>query len=134
MIFLQSVADYIRTGQATQALLSLIKRHRPIISFDEERSNRPPRYIVVVKDYKAGMKIDDIADKHGCSKGTIHRYARMAGLSRPNESNVRDSILAMYQLGKPIAEIAAKLGVSQALVSKYASEAKINRRQFRKRA
>lgn len=132
MIFLQAAADYIRTGRAIAALASLLRKRKPLISFLSERENRPPRYIAVVNAYKAGDRIDDIASRFGCSRGTVHRYARMAGLYRPNESSVRDGIIAMYQLGKPIATIAAHFGVSQALVSKYATEAGINRNKRRK--
>jgi len=132
MIFLQHVADYMRTGKAIEALRKLLRRHQPIINFNIERDNRPPRYIEVVKAYRNGDRIDDIATRFGCSRGTVHRYARMAGLFRPKESSVRDGIIAMYQLQKPIAEIATKFGVSPSLVSKYASEAKINRNPHRK--
>lgn len=132
MIFLQTVADYMRTGHAVKALLALLRKRRTIITFDIERENRPPRYVEVVKAYRNGARIDDIATKFGCSRGTVHRYARMAGLFRPKESNVRDGILAMYQQGKPIAEIAAFFGVSTALVSKYANEAGIGRNPHRK--
>lgn len=131
MIFLQTVADYVRTGRAAKALLGLLRKRRPIITFDIERDNRPPRYVEVVKAYRNGDRIDDIAAKFGCSKGTVHRYARMAGLFRPKESNVRSGILAMYQQGKPISEIAAFFGVSIALVSKYANAAGIGRNPHR---
>ena len=132
MIFLQHVADYFRTGRAIAALKSLLRRPRKIINFEVERDNRPPRYLEVVEAYKANTPIADICGRFKCSKNTVHRYARMAGLYRERESTVRDGILAMYQLGKPVAEIAAKFGVSQSLVSKYATEAGINR--YKKRA
>ena len=132
MIFLQHVADYIRTGKAIDALRKLLHRPPPLINFETERNNRPPRYVAVVNAYKANTPIDDICVQFKCSRNTVHRYARMAGLYRPKESTVRDGIIAMYQLGKPIAEIAVKFGVSQALVSKYATEANINRNPHRK--
>lgn len=132
MIFLHHVADYVRTGSAIRALKALLRRPKPLISFVRERENRPPRYVAVVKAYKEDLPIDDIVKKFGCSKGTVHRYARMAGLYRPKESTVRDGILAMYQLKKPIAEIAAHFGISPALVSKYANEAGIGRNPHRK--
>ena len=134
MIFLQHVADFIRTGKAADALRKLLRRPSPIITFEAERNNRPPRYIEVVTAYRDGTPIKDICATFGCSKNTVHRYARMAGLYRPNESSVRDGVIAMYQLGKPIVEIAAKFGVSQSLVSKYASEAGINRHPHKKPA
>ncbi len=127
MIFLQHVADFVRTGRAITGLRKLLDRRRRLINFKEERENRPPRYLEVVQAYKNGMPIEQIVVKFQCSTNTVHRYARMAGLYRPKESKVRDGILAMYQQGKPVAEIAAFFGVSQALVSKYASEAGIKR-------
>src|SRR5690348_11577271 len=127
MVFFQDAANYIRTGRPIKALAALLRRRRPLISFIAERENRPPRCVEVTTAYKEGMPINDICDKFGCSKSTVHRYARMAGLHRPKESTVRDGILAMYQLGKPITEIAAHFKVSQALVSKYANEAGIGR-------
>lgn len=132
MIFLQTVADYVRTGRAIKALANLLRKHKSIIPFDVERDNRPPRYVAVIKAYRENLPIDEIANKFGCSKTTVHRYARMAGLYRPRESTMRDGILALYQQGKPIAEIAARLGVSPALISKYANEAGIGRNPHRK--
>lgn len=134
MILLQHAADYIRTGKAIKDLLRLLRRRKPIISFEAERDNRPPRYVEVTRAYKEGMPINDIMLKFGCSKNTVHRYARMAGLYRPKDSPVRDGILAMYQQGKPIAEISAALGVSPALISKYANEAGIGRNPHRAQA
>ena len=133
MIFLQVAADYIRTGRPFKVLADLLHRRTKLISFIDERENRPPRYVAVMRAYRDGTPIKDIEARFGCSKNTVHRYARMAGLYRPNESSVKDGILAMYQLGKPIATIAAHFGVSQALVSKYATEAGINRKPDRRR-
>jgi len=127
MILLQTVADAIRFNRPLHALRKLMQR--PLISFRRERENRPPRYVAVIEAYKSGMPIDDIAAKFGCSKTTVHRYARMAGLYRPNESSVRDGIVAMRQQGKPIAEIAARFGVSQGLVSRYCTKAGLGRKK-----
>lgn len=133
MIILQAVADYVRTGRPFKILTDLLKRRKKIISFIVERENRPPRYVAVTKAYQEGQPIKDIEHRFGCSKTTVHRYARMAGLYRPKESSVRDGIIAMYQMGKPISQIAVHFGVSQALVSKYATEAGINRKSDRRR-
>lgn len=133
MIFLQHAADYIRTGHPIKALADLIlrRKRKPLISFPEERENRPPRYIAVTNAYRDGLPISEICAKFGCSKNTVHRYARMAGLYRPKESPLRDSILAMYKSGEPIAQIAKTLNISQALVSKTAGQAGILRKPRR---
>lgn len=132
---IQSAADYVRTSRGPKMLLALIQRVRKIISFTEEHANRLPRAVRVTTAYKRGEPIDNIVAAFGCSRGTVLRYARMAGLpKRPKhfDAEIRKGVIAMYQQGKPIAEIEARLGVSQAYVSKTATEEGINRRKFRK--
>lgn len=132
---IQTAADYIRTARAPLALLRLIRRVRTIISFTEEHANRLPRAVKVTTAYKRGEPVGDIVTEFGCSRGTVLRYARMAGLpKRPKhfDAEIRKGVIAMYQQGKPLAEIEARLGVSQAYVSKTATEEGINRRKFKK--
>jgi uncharacterized protein YjcR len=45
----------------------------------------------VLADYRAGMRVVDIRDKHGVSLGTINSWARKAGLRRNGTSSVRKS-------------------------------------------
>lgn len=133
---IQTAADYIRTSRAPKALLRLIRRVRHIFTFAEEHANRLPRYIRVTNDYRRGRPVGDIETIYGCSKSTVLRYARLAGIPRRPRSfepGIRNAVIAMYQQRKPIAEIEARLGVSQAYISKTATEEGINRRKFTKR-
>lgn len=131
---LQDAARYwlnSRPSRAFQAFVAQIKR---IFTFTEERANRLQRFPKVVDDYRNGLPVADIEAKYGCSRGTVLRYARLAGLDkRPKgDAERRRGIIALYETGAPIARIAAEMGVSQALVSKIATEEGINRRQFAK--
>lgn len=132
---IQAAADYVRTSRGPKLLIALITRVRKIISFTKEHANRLPRYVRVTAAYKSGQPVRDIESKFGCARGTVLRYARMAGLpKRPKhfDAEIRKGVIAMYQQGKPVAEIEARLGVSQAYVSKTATEEGINRRKFKK--
>jgi hypothetical protein len=132
---LQAAADYIRTSRAPKALRELVARVRRIITFAEEHANRPVRYIRVTAAYKLGKPVKDIVAEYGCCRGTVLRYARLAGLpKRPKhfDADVRNAVIAMYRDGRPLAEISARLGVSQAYISKTATEEGINRRRFSK--
>ena len=133
---LEDAARYWMTSRPTKAFLAFVKQVRRIFTFTEERANRLQRFPKIVDDYKAGFPVADIEAKYGCSKQTVLRYARLAGLEkRPKgDSDRRRGIIALYQQGRPIAQIAAQMGVSQALVSKIATEEGINRRNFRRQA
>lgn len=134
-VTIQTAADFIRTnGPAPPELAELIAVAANVVDFEAERANRPPRFIEVVGDYRNGVPVADIVKKYQCSKGTVLRYARMAGLpTRPKgfADNRRDLVIEMYKSNRPIAEIAAAMGVSQAYVSKTAVEEGINRRVFK---
>lgn len=132
---LQIAADYIRTGKVPRGFFAFIRQVRRIFTFTQERANRLIRYIEITRAYKAGKPVREIEAKYGCSRQTVLRYARLAGLPKRPKGDVdrKAAIIAMYQQQKPIAEIAARLGVSQALVSKTATEAGINRRNFKPR-
>jgi len=133
---LDDAAKFWATARPTKAFLAFVAQVRRIFTFTEERANRLQRFPKVVDDYRAGVPVADIEAKYGCSKHTVLRYARMAGLEkRPKgDADRRRGIVALYQQGLPIATIAARMGVSQALVSKTATEEGINRRQFAKKA
>lgn len=133
---LEDAAKYWATSRPTKAFLAFVAQVRRIFTFTEERANRLQRFPKLVDDYKAGLPVADIEAKYGCSKHTVLRYARMAGLEkRPKgDAGRRRGIIALYQQGLPIATIAAQMGVSQALVSKTATEEGINRRRFERRA
>jgi DNA invertase Pin-like site-specific DNA recombinase len=101
------------------------------------RANRPPRFIEVVADYRNGVPVADIAKQYQCSRGTVQRYARMAGLpirSKGFAEKRRTLVIEMYKSGRLVKEIAAAASVSHAYVSKVAVEEEINRRIFKMRA
>ncbi|MCW2195124.1 transposase [Bradyrhizobium elkanii] len=133
---LEDAARYWASSRPSKAFLAFVAQIRRIFTFTEERANRLQRFPRIVNDYRDGIPVADIEAKYGCSKQTVLRYARLAGLDkRPKgDAERRRGIIALYQQGRPIAEIAARMGVSQALVSKIASEEGINRRNFRRRA
>jgi transposase len=129
---LKSAASFVRTSKAPKALLSLFSTARKVITFTQERLNRPVRFVVVANAYRRGMPVREIETKYGCSKSTILRYARLAGLSKRErgfDPGIRNAVVALYVQGRPIAEISARLGVSQAYISKTATEEGINRRR-----
>lgn len=136
MLTLQHAAHFVRTSRAPSGLLSILRRFRNIFTFAQERANRLARFVRVVRAYRLGKPVRDIESEYGCSRGTVLRYARMAGLpTRPKHFDpaIRKAVIALYQQDKPIAEIQTRLGVSQAYISKTATEEGINRRNFKKR-
>jgi transposase-like protein len=131
---LEDAARYWSTSRPSKAFAAFVAQVKRIFSFTEERANRLQRFPKVVDDYRSGVPVADIEAKYGCSRGTVLRYARLAGLEKRPKSDAdrRRGIIALYQTGAPIAQIATQMGVSQALVSKIASEEGINRRNFAK--
>lgn len=132
---LKDAASFLRTGRTVPGLRTFMALIRRIFTFTQERANRLTRFLVIVKAYKRGMPVRDIEEQYGCSKQTVLRYARLAGLPRRDrgfDPTVRRAVIAAYKLGKPIAEIQARFGVSQAYISKTATEEGINRRVFSK--
>lgn len=131
---LEDAARYWASSRPSKAFLAFVAQIRRIFNFTEERANRLQRFPKVVDDYKDGVLVADIEAKYGCCRGTVLRYARLAGLEKRPKGDVdrRRGIIALYQQGKPIAQISAQMGVSQALVSKIATEEGINRRKFSK--
>ena len=132
---LKDAAKYWMSSRPTKAFIAFVAQVRRIFTFTEERANRLQRFPKLVEDYINGVPVADIEAKYGCSRNTVLRYARMAGLDkRPRrDADRRRGIVALYQSGVPVAQIAARMGVSPALVSKIATEEGINRRQFAKR-
>lgn len=132
---LADAARYWVNSRPSKAFAAFVAQIRSIFTFTEERANRLQRFPKVANDYRDGMPVADIEAKYGCSRGTVLRYARLAGLEkRPKgDADRRRGIVALYQQDKPIAEIAARFGVSQALISKIATEEGINRRKFARR-
>jgi uncharacterized protein YerC len=131
---LEDAAKYWTSSRPSKAFLAFVAQVRKIFTFTEERANRLQRFPKIADDYRDGVPVATIEAKYGCSKQTVLRYARMAGLEkRPKgDADRRRRIIALYQQGKPIAEISVQMAVSQALISKIATEEGINRRRFSK--
>lgn len=127
---LADAANYIRNRRAPRSLPALVASIKRILKFPEERANRLARYIVVTRAYMAGEDVARIAERYGCSRHTVLRYARMAGLPvRPKHfpAEIKRAVLADYRRGLPVMDIARLHDVSQGFVSNAASEAGINR-------
>jgi transposase-like protein len=136
MIALRAAIDYVTGGKVAAPLRAAFARVRSVVTFTQERANRVVRYIAIVRAYKAGVAIRDIENRWGCSRSTVLRYARSAGLAKRERGlpqDTRAAVLDLYRDGRPVAEIAETCGVSQAYVSKEATAAGINRRTFSKR-
>lgn len=136
MINLKTVAEYVRTSRGPKLLLNILKNVRWVFTFTQERANRVKRFIRIVNAYKAGVAVLKIEKDYGCTKSTVLRYARLAGLPKRDkgfEPDVRRATISLYKDNIPIAQISAQLSVSQAYVSKVATEEQINRRNFKKK-
>lgn len=112
-----------------QRILLAVRR---VFSFTAERSNRMARFVVITRAYKKGEAVQAIANRHGCDRTTVLRYARLAGLpKRPRHfpADVRADVIRSYcdERRLPVAEIAALHEVSPAYVSKVAREEGISR-------
>jgi hypothetical protein len=135
---LETAADYVRTSHAPDPFLAVITRIRQTFSFTDERANRCVRFLEIVRDYRAGIMINDIVAKHGCTRGTVLRYARLVGCPKRPKSDdpMRHAkILAMTKRKKrpSAADIAAACQCSIALVSKIEREAGLPRYEIKTR-
>lgn len=137
MLALKDAARYLH-NRASKSVISIFEGFRSVFTFSTERINRLRRFIVIVRAYKAGDDVNQIADRFGCSRSTVLRYARLAGLpKRPKSTLVtgtKEAVLRDYQIrggdGRPlypITTIAEMNNVSPAYVSTVAREAGISR-------
>lgn len=132
---LKDAAEYVQSRKAPRPLVAIIMAIRRVFNFTHERSNRLARFVKIAAAYKLGKPVRDIESQYGCSRGTVLRYARLAGCPKRDrgfDPKVRIATITLYQQGKPLAEIQALLGVSQAYISKTATEEGINRRNFKR--
>lgn len=130
MFKLSEAAEYLITSKATSAFKAFIAQITRIITFTQERANRLTRFMIIVKAYKSGALVSDIANKYGCSQWTVLRYARLAGLpNRPREAYTdrKDAVLAELQRGDKLKDIAKRHSCSEAYVSGVAKKAGLNR-------
>src|ERR1700761_2823409 len=106
---LATAAEYWRTSKAPKAFFAFIKQITRVFTFTVERANRLMRYVEIVSAYKKGTPVKDIEDKYGCSRNTVMRYARSAGLEkRPKHfpDDTRAKVIRAYKEGLPIKAIA----------------------------
>jgi len=126
---LQDAARYV-TGKRTEPLPALVASIKRILKFPQERANRLARYVIITRAYQKGESVEQISARFGCSRGTVLRYARMAGLpTRPKHfpADVRRAVIRDYKAKMPVADIARLHEVSPAYVSKIAREQGISR-------
>lgn len=127
---LSDAAEYIKTGKAITGFLSVIRSVYRVFTFTYERSNRIARYVVIVRAYKKGVMVNDIQEKYGCSRQTILRYARLAGLpKRPKHFplQTKEAVIQDWKNGMRLRDISRKHGVSEAYISKTMKELGLSR-------
>lgn len=127
---LKVAADYFQTARAPKAFFAFVLQIRNIFSFYKERANRLARFLQIVHAYKNGRPVRDIEDEYGCSRNTVLRYARMAGLpKRPkaDDPERHAKIIKMSKLGLSQDAIAESCNCSVALVSKVEHAAGLGR-------
>lgn len=130
MITLKSAGEFLAAPKLPAAFLRIIASVRRVFSFTQERANRLARFVRIVNAYRLGKPVRDIEAQYGCSRSTVLRYARVAGLDRRPKGfqpDVKQATIAALQAGKPLAEISALLGVSEAYASKVAKANGLNR-------
>ncbi len=66
----------------------------------------------IVRLYRNGMKLNDIAEACGCSLSTINRISRNAGCERRYESSDLDEILCLLEQGLTFKQVSLKIGKS----------------------
>lgn len=130
-ITLQTAANYVLTAKAPRAFLLLVQRVKRVITFAQEHANRPVRFIRVVHAYKNHKPVQDIVNEFGCSRTTVLRYARMAGLPKRPKSDDPERRAKIVKLAKQGGmsqkQIAAACDCSVALVSLAEHEAGLSR-------
>lgn len=106
------------------------------LSLELERSRRQTRALEIIMRYASGDAVEDIRADYDCSKNTVLRHARNAGLAkRPKHfpAEVREAVVRQYKLGWPLAKIAELNGVSMAYISKTAAEDGLEMRKPQKK-
>lgn len=99
-------------------------------SMQRERALRTTRSMSIIQDYAKGRPVQDMVDFYECSRNTILRLARLAGLpKRPKcfPTKIKESTLVLLKRGVPLKDIQQKLKVSPAYASKLAKQHGLNR-------
>jgi len=119
---LYKIAEAFRAGNPPEP--------SPNFDFEAERQNRPPRFLDIVTDYAAGHTVNSIIEKYKCSKGTVLRYARLAGPPKREkhfDNSIRSQAIDLLKSGAPIKSISSMLNVSEAYVSIVAKASGLSR-------
>lgn len=127
---LETAAAYLNGARTPNEFNAFLKQVKETIGFHEERANRLKRFLQIIYDYKNGVGVYEITCSYGCSKNTVLRYARIAGLPQRERSfgkGTRDEVIRLYRARIPVKQIAKDLKVSPAYISRTASEEGINR-------
>jgi DNA invertase Pin-like site-specific DNA recombinase len=75
----------------------------------------PEQKVDILKLYQEGMTVDDICETVGCSKPTLYRYIRMAGLSREIPEDAVTKAIRLYrETDLPVPAICEQTGISKA--------------------
>lgn len=70
--------------------------------------------IMLVKDYKAGLTANQIAEKYGCYRTTVSKYLKSSGVimrNCPLSDAQIDQAVRLYRSGLSCVEVSKKLGV-----------------------
>src|SRR5687768_10172738 len=96
---LQIAADFVRTRKAPRAFHAFIAQIKRIVTFTQERANRLTRFLAIVRAYRGGTPVKNIEERFGCSRQTVLRYARLAGIPKRDKGfgpRVRAATIALY--------------------------------------
>jgi DNA invertase Pin-like site-specific DNA recombinase len=96
------------------------------LSMQIDHRRRLDRMLEIVRQYRDGIPVIEIAEEFDCSRGTVLRLARAAGLA-PRSKRLftqvqRDEALRRFDNGEPLDHIANVLGTSVAWVSHLARD------------
>ena len=100
------------------------------LSIQVERSLRTTRSMMIIDRYANGDPVQEIADDFECTRGTVNRLARAAGLPKRPKSfpvSTRQAVIKDLKTERYYSEIAARHKVSEAYISLVAKDEGLNR-------
>jgi|SRR5215471_2152112 len=76
---------------------------RNALSLDRERERRILRTLAIIKEYRDGFKMREIAEKYDIGVPTVAKYIKQAGLNRNQKlAEKAPYVVAMYKEGVPL--------------------------------
>lgn len=117
-------------GSGRRRSVSLIVNSGKPLSLELERERRAERSLLIIQHYTDGIVVAEIQAEFDCSRNTVLRYARAAGLDRRPKcfpSTIRNDVVKLLKEGKSYNEIRTKWKVSLAYISKVAKEEGLSR-------